>query len=64
MESRKKNLNIREMGRFQPNSETKIYSENKRVESSLVACLDLGSIPGNSTKGDVLNTSSFFIQNN
>lgn len=32
---------------------TKIQSGNKRVESSLIACLDPGSIPGDSTKTPV-----------
>ncbi len=37
-------------GCFWPSKTSKNQSENKPVESSLVACLDPGSIPGDSTE--------------
>ena len=47
-------------GCFWPNLTSKIQSKNKRVESSLIACLDPGSIPGDSTKVFLrLKTSKF-----
>ena len=53
-------------GCFWPSSTSKIQSGNKRVESSLVACLDPGSIPGDSTKKPVnkLFTGFFFLIDN
>jgi len=46
-----------------PGLTSKIQSGNKRVESSLVACLDPGSIPGDSTKKPVnLMFTGFFYE--